>query len=123
MRGVAWLMNQNFDIQRLKLLWNYITTRTQVTTIGNNTSEAKSEKCGTAQGSILGPLIYIIYVNDVLGLSGNDGNLYLYADDMLIMAHHKNVECMLNLLQSRMDKIYKWCRQKKSTVSSGAKHP
>ena len=48
--------------------------------------DAKSVRCGTAQGSILGPLIYIIYVNDVLGLFENNTNCYLYADDMLIMA-------------------------------------
>ena len=73
-----------------------------MTTIGSFTSESRFVKCGTAQGSILGPLIYIIYVNDVLGLLGEDTNLYLYADDMLIMSNHNNVDCMLSKLQTRI---------------------
>ena len=40
-----------FDVHSLKLLWDYVTTRTQVTTIGSFTSESKFVKCGTAQGS------------------------------------------------------------------------
>ena len=78
-------------------------------------SKPKSVKCGTAQGSILGPLIYI-YVNDVLGLFENEDNLYLYADDMLMMANHNNVENMMYELQNRLDKICMWCKQNKLTI-------
>ena len=74
-------------------------------------------RCGTAQGSILGPLIYIIYVNDVLGLFENDNNLDLHADDMLILSSHNNVENMMYILQKRMDKIYEWCAKNKLTVN------
>ena len=89
----------------------------QVTTIGEYTSDPKAVRCGAAQGSILGPLIYIIYVNDVLGLFENDNNLYLYADDMLILSSHNNVENMMYILQKRMDKIYEWCAKNKLTVN------
>ena len=107
-----------FDNHSQNCLHNYITTRTQTTTEGEYVSERKSVRCGTAQGSILGPLIYIIYyVNDVLGLLGRENNLYLYADDMLIMASHKNVELMLCELQNRLDKICVWCRQNKLTIN------
>ena len=116
---IAKLKLYGFDDLSLKFMKNYITTRTQVTTIGEYTSEAKSVRCGTAQGSILGPLIYIIYVNDVLGLFENDKNLYLYADDMLIMASHNNVEHMMYILQNRMDKIYNWCEKNKLTINEG----
>ena len=36
---------------------------------------------------------------------------------MLITASHTNVECMLKLLQERMDKIYSWCRHNKLTIN------
>ena len=108
-----------FGIASQKFLKNYITTRTQTTTIGEYVSEPNSVKCGTAQGSILGPLIYIIYVNDVLGLFENDNNLYLYADDMLIMANHRNVEIMMTELQKRLDIICLWCKQNKLTINEG----
>ena len=106
-----------FAEKSLKLLHNYVSTRTQVTTVNDYTSEAKSVRCGTTQGSILGPLIYIIYVNDVLGILGDDVGLYLYADDMLITACHANVECMMNNLQNSMNTIYEWCRKNRLTIN------
>ena len=106
-----------FDNSSQRFLKNYVTTRTQVTTVNEFVSEQKPVKCGTAQGSILGPLIYIIYVNDVLGLLGENNNLYLYADDMLIMSSHKNIELMLCDLQNRLDKIFIWCKKNKLTIN------
>ena len=56
-------------------------------------------------------------MNDVLGISEKMEDVYLYADDMLIVASHKNVETMLQCLQSRMDRISEWCMKNKLTVN------
>ena len=56
-----------------------------MTTLNACTSSSSSVRCGTTQGSILGLSIYVIYVNDVFSLLECDSNMYLYADDMLIM--------------------------------------
>ena len=98
-----------FDNQSLKLMTHYIKTRTQLTTVNGYTSGSRSVECGTAQGSIVGPLIYIIYVNDVLDILESENDIYLYADDMLIVSKDENVEHMMLSLQAKMDKIYKWC--------------
>ena len=45
---------------------------------------------GTAQGSVLGPLIYITQVNDVLQKYSDDISTVMYADDMLIIAQNKD---------------------------------
>ena len=111
------LQMYGFDNNSLTFMRNYMTTRTQTTRIGDYVSKAKDVRCGTAQGSILGPLIYIIYVNDVLGLLNDNDNLFLYADDMLIMSSHHNVEIMLRDLQRSLDKICTWCRQNKLTIN------
>ena len=106
-----------FDQRSLKLMENYITTRTQVIMVNGHVSTPKIVTCGTAQGSILGPLIYILYVNDVLNLLDHENDMFLYADDMLIMSHRVNVEVMLQDLQGKMDKIYKWCQLNKLTIN------
>ena len=86
-----------FNTPSLNLMENYITTRTQVTTVNGHVSSSKKVFCGTAQGSILGPLIYILYVDDVLSLLDHDNDMYLYAD--------------------KMDRIYDWCRLSKLTIN------
>ena len=50
---------------------NYITHRTQSSTVDGHISGKSEAVYGTAKGSVLGPLIYIIYVNDVLKIAAN----------------------------------------------------
>ena len=108
-----------FDTQSLALMRNYITTRTQVTTVNGNTSSSRNVECGTAQGSILGPLIYIIYVNDVLNVLDCENDIFLYADDMLIISRDKNVDQMIVALQGKMDNIFSWCQSNRLTKNQG----
>ena len=89
----------------VKMMESYITTHTQTTNIKGYVSTSSDVKCGTAQGSILGPLIYIISVNDVLNALEKEKDLYLYADDMLILSNSKNVENMIGELQTKMNRI------------------
>ena len=68
----------------LNFLKKYITHRTQYTVVNNHVSEQCEVTYRTAQGSVLEPLIYIIYVNNVLRLLIREYNMFLYADDILI---------------------------------------
>ena len=106
-----------FKSNSLKLMTSYITTRTQITKVNDHVSSSRFVKCGTAQGSILGPLIYILYVNDVLKQMEDSQDIYLYADDMLIMSSNKNVENMMLSLQNKMNTIYSWCKMNKLTIN------
>ena len=65
---------------------SYLSDRLQYVELDNNTSATVPIKCDAPQGSILGPLLYLIYVNDI----GNScqGNILLFADDTLYMIHY-----------------------------------
>ena len=106
-----------FKPNSLELMKSYITTRRQVTSVNGHVSCTRNVKCGTAQGSILGPLIYILYVNDVLKTLGRENDVYLYADDMLILSSNMNIENMMLALQTKMNKIYDWCISNKLTIN------
>ena len=62
------------------LLQSYLTNRTQYTQFLNESSDPLPIKYGVPQGSILGPLLFLIYVNDIVNCS-TEGEFILYADD------------------------------------------
>lgn len=61
----------------LKIFDSYMNNREQVVQINNTISDAKETKFGVAQGSRLGPLLFLIYINDIFNLKLN-GTLQLY---------------------------------------------
>ena len=52
-------------------------------------------KCGVPQGSVLGPLFLILYMNDIVN-TVNANNIRLYADDTCVFMHNKNIQIWLN---------------------------
>jgi protein associated with RNAse G/E len=58
----------------------------------NNNSSSRWEviKCGVPQGSILGPLFFLIYVNDLPTIVNKDNNMVLFADDTSIIITDSN---------------------------------
>ena len=70
---------------------SYLSERTQVTCVENSTSSAKHITVGVPQGSVLGPLLFIIYINE-LSSGVNWCKLSLYADDTVIYYSLPNIK-------------------------------
>jgi len=64
-------------------------------TNSNNSSKWESLKCGMPQGSILGPLFFLIYINDLPTIVNNDNNMVLFADDTNIIITDTKMEGIL----------------------------
>ena len=56
-----------YEIRGTVLQWfdSYLTNRKQYTVLGDNKSEVDTVSCGVPQGSVLGPMLFLIYVNDI----------------------------------------------------------
>jgi len=73
---------KNYGIREVMYKWfaSYLRNRKQFTAIGNNSSEVNEIKCGFSQGSVLGPLLFLVYVNDIHNAIP-EVNIKLFADD------------------------------------------
>ena len=99
----------------VKILENYLANRQQHTQINNTTSTLKSVPFGVPQGSVLGPTLFIMYINDVVKEIKNC-SIYLYADDMVIYTPLEGENSLVNL-QHDLDRVLLWCNKNKLTIN------
>lgn len=96
-------------------LASYLTRRTLRVKLGDSISSPFSNLSGVPQGSNIGPLLFILYFNDVSLLLGNDCVL-IYADDLKLFLPVTTINDCIRL-QYLLDKFVTWCRINKLTVS------
>ena len=83
-------------------------TRTLVVKFGSTTSQEASVITGIGQGTILGPLLFIFYINDITSVI-EDLKLNMYADDCVLYASGNDWNRMILKIQPEVDDIYSWC--------------
>ena len=106
---IAKLHAYNFDENSLKMTYNYLSERKQRTRINNIFSEEETLLSGVPQGSILGPLLFNIYMNDIfLFIPGI--NIANYADDTTPHATSETVDSLVQILEDSTNNIINWFR-------------
>ena len=73
--------------------------------------------CGVPQGSILGPLLFLVYVNDMA--SACDCDLFLFADDSALLVSDRNSSQVEKALSSELSKICTWLSDNKLSIHLG----
>ena len=86
---------EHYGIRGIALEWfkNYLTNRKQIVKHKQKKSESLTIKCGVPQGSILGPLLFLIYMNDISRRS-EILSIILFADDTNLFLSHKNLDTL-----------------------------
>jgi hypothetical protein len=100
----------------LQLLKSYLSDRKQRVWINNQHSSERTIEVGVPQGSVLGPLLFLIYINDI-EVAVNKGKIRLFADDAGSFYFNNNLERMFNDAQIDLDNINKWLIANKLTIN------
>ena len=93
----------------LRLIQNYLDDRKQRVVINGSYSDYSNIESGVPQGSVLGPLLFLVYIND---LERNiKSNIKFFADDTMLFSIVKNLQISANELNRDFDAIRMWAHQ------------
>ena len=82
----------------------------------SNNSSKSDITCGVPQGSILGPLLFLIYINDIIE-SSSLLNFILFADDTNIFYSHKSIDTLIETLNHELIKVSSWFKCNKLSLN------
>ena len=101
------------------LLWfnTYLTHRQQQVSNNNSKSDFETVTCGVPQGSILGPLLFLLFIND-LPLYMKNVSADLYADDTTLYDIQTSLEMIEQNLQTGLNQLHVWCRNNGMVLNS-----
>ena len=106
------------DEKSVEWFESYLRDRSQFVELGGTASSNKNITCGVPQGSILGPLLFLIY-NDMCKAIDDTCNLYLYADDSALAVSGKNIIEIEKCLNTNINNISVWLQENRLSLHLG----
>ena len=107
-------VDRNFVAQKLNNLGildplnSWISNRKVIVKISTTTSDKQDVSIGTPQGSVLGSLIFLLYVNDLL-CHISQGKTFVYADDSTIIISDPDPSILRNTVSTVLEEFNQWC--------------
>ena len=112
-----------YGIRGVALNWfsSYLNNRQQCVSINNILSNFKTTLCGVPQGSVLGPLLFLIYVNDII----NTSSLFkfiMFADDTNLFYSHSDLEYLFSVVNNELKTVSLWLKLNKLSLNLSKTH-
>ena len=113
---ISKLQNLGFSTSVVNWFRSYLSSRTAVTSINNTTSNPKPVTVGVPQGSILGLLLFLLYINDLPQCLHNCKSI-LYADDTLLYYSARTVENLQPKINTDLESLSLWLNNNLLTLN------
>ena len=100
---------EHYGIREEALAWfrSYLTNRKQYVHLNGTDSETRNITCGVPQGSVLGPLLFLLYINDLPNIS-QKLKFYLFADDTNIYLESADLKKLEKTMNKELEKLHEW---------------
>ena len=109
---------EHYGVRGCALEWfrSYLSDRKQYVSVNGSNSDLLSITCGVPQGSVLGPLLILIYINDLPNVSMTFTS-YLFADDTTIYYESKDLSNLLKIANKDFRLIKRWLDANKLSLN------
>jgi len=100
---------------------SYLSNRSQSVEINGNFSQFKQITCGVPQGSIIGPFLFILYINDIIS-SSSVMKFILFADDTNLFFSHRSLDRLISTVNQELINIANWLNINKLSLNVNKTH-
>ena len=109
---------EHYGIRGIAQKWlnSYLADRKQIVQIDVRKSTLFIVTCGVPQGSILGPTLFILYVNDMCNCSANL-KFILFANDTDVLCSSYDLQSLCEQISNELDKLHIWLSVKKLSLN------
>lgn len=97
-----------FDTDSVRLMASYLANRYRFTVFNHNASSRSPVKFGVPQGSVLGPILFLIFINDLSAAVPRHSNLILFADDTTTVSISESLADLESQVSGSEGSIFDW---------------
>jgi len=118
-RNILLAKLENYGIRGSMYNWfkSYLSNRKQFVSLNDIQSPLSDINYGVPQGSVLGPLLFLIFINDIGKIPNLEAKPKIFADDTNMFIHGKDLPKLTELCQISIDKIFYWLTSNRLSIN------